>query len=339
MRRVSAAVVALTAAALVLTAAPALAERERSFNVSPRTVRAGQQVKAFGKGCNSRAFVHIYLDGIEIDDDRADRQGRFVDFVEIPNSADPGEHRMRASCSGRGLGSVEITVLRSRFNVSPRTVEAGDFIRVSGSGCRKHSHVSIKLDGVVIETTRANGRGKFNKRVQVPDDTSEGRHVVSARCHGRFVGSKSILVTEPYPPAQPRALNVSHSVVEAGQTVSVSGDDCPTKTPTASLDGQPVVMNVDQRGRGKGFSGTVTIPRGTLAGRHRLWAACDAGSEGTTELQVLDADATETAATESAVERQPLGTRTGSGLAIWAGLAAGIALLLASVGVGRRRRS
>jgi len=334
MRRVSAAVVALTAAALVLTAAPALAERERSFNVTPRTVRAGQEVKAFGKGCNSRAFVRIYLDGIQIDDDRADRQGRFVDFVEIPNTADPGEHRMRASCSGRGLGSVEITVLRSRFNVSPRTVEAGDLIRVSGDGCRPHSHVSIKLDGDLIETTRANGRGKFNKRAQIPEDTSEGRHVVRARCHGRFVGSKSILVTEAHPPAQPRALNVSHSVVQAGQTVAVSGDDCPTRAPTASLDGQPVIMNVDQSNKGKGFSGSVTIPRETVAGRHRLWAACDAGSAGATELQVLDS-----ATTESAVERQPLATRTGSNLAIWAGLTAGIALLLASVGVGRRRRS
>lgn len=333
MRRVSAAVVALMAAALVLTAAPALAERERSFSVSPTTVRAGQVVKASGKGCNSRAFVRIYLDGIQIDDDRADRNGRFVDHVEIPNSADPGDHRMRASCSGRGLGSVVITVLRSHFNVTPRTVEAGDFVRVTGSGCRPHSHVTIKLDGDVIATTTTNSRGKFNKRVQIPEDTSEGRHVVSARCHGRFVGSQSIRVREPYP-AEADALNVSHSVVQAGQTVAVSGDDCPTRTPTASLDGQPVVMNVDQRSKGKGFSGTVTIPRGTVAGRHRLWAACDAGSAGATELDILDADTT-----ESAVERQPFPTPTSNNLAIWAGLAAGIALLLASITVGRRHRS
>jgi hypothetical protein len=333
MRRMSAAVVALMAAALVLTAAPALAERARSFNVTPKTVRAGQQVKAFGKGCNSRAFVRVYLDGIQIDDDRADREGRFVDFVEIPTSADPGEHRMRASCSGRGLGAVEITVLRSRFNISPRTVEAGDLVRVSGSRCRRHSHVTIKLDGHLIAITRANSRGKFSKRVEIPGDTSEGRHVMSARCHGRFVGSQSIRVTEPYP-AQADALNVSHSVVQAGQTVAVNGDDCPTRSPVAALDGQPVVMNVDRRHKGKGFSGTVTIPRETVAGRHRLRAACDAGSAGITELHVLDA-----ATTEAAVERKPFGTRTGSNLAIWAGLAAGIALLLASVGVGRRGRS
>ncbi len=335
MRRVTAAVVALTAAALVLTAAPALATRResRSFNVNPKTVRAGQEVKAFGKGCNSRAFVRIYLDGIKIDTDRADRKGRFVDFVEIPNSTDPGKHRMRANCSGRGLGSVFIKVLHSRFNVTPRTVKAGHFIKVSGSGCPPGSRVTIKLDGRVIATDRADRRGKFSKRVRIPESTSEGRHVVSARCHGRFVGAKSIRVRNPYP-AEADALNVDHSVVEAGHTVAVNGDDCPTRTPTASLDGQPIIMNVDQHTKGKGFSGTLTIPRGTAPGKHRLWAACDAGSAGTTELQVLDS-----ATTESAVERQPFGTRTGSNLAIWAGLVAGIALLLASVGVGRRRRS
>jgi hypothetical protein len=337
MRRVSAAVVALTAAALVLTAAPALAARSRSFNVNPKTVRAGQQVKVFGQGCDrgKRAFVRIYLDGIQIDTDRADTHGRFVDHVELPNSTDPGEHRMRASCSGRGLGSVLINVRRSNFDVRPRTVEAGDFVRVTGSGCPKHSHVTIKLDGKVIATTRANGAGKFNKRVQIPEGTTEGRHVVSARCNGRFVGRKSIVVTKYPHPHSPRAVNVSHSVVQAGQTVAVSGDDCPTRTPSASLDGQPVVMNVDHRSNSKGFSGTVTIPRGTVAGRHRLWAACDAGSAGATELQVLDADAT-----ASAVERRPFETRTGnSNLAIWAGLLAGIALLLASITVSRRRRS
>jgi hypothetical protein len=335
MRRVSAAVVALMAAALVLTAAPALAARPRSFNVEPKTVRAGQEVKAFGSGCDRRAFVRIYLDGVKIDTDRADRDGRFVDRVEIPNSADPGKHRMKASCSGRGLGSVKITVLSSHFNVTPRTVEAGDFVTVSGSGCPPGSHVTIKLDGRTIGTTTANRRGAFRKRVKIPERTREGRHVVSARCHGRFVGSKSILVTKYPHPHSPRAVNVSHSVVQAGQKVAVSGDDCPTRTPSASLDGQPVIMNVDQRSNGKGFSGTVTIPRGTVAGRHRLWAACDAGSAGATELQVLDADAT-----ESAVERQPFGTRTGnSNLAIWAGLLAGIALLLASITVSRRRRS
>ncbi len=336
MRRVSAAIVALTAAALVLTATPALARREsRSFNVNPKTVRAGQEVKVFGQGCDrgKRAFVRIYLDGIQIDDDRADRKGRFVDFVEIPHSTDPGKHRMRASCSGHGLGSAKITVLRSRFNVTPRKVMQGGFITVSGSGCKPGSLVVIKLDNRAIGRTRADVDGDFEVSVRIPQKTRVGRHTVSARCHGRFVGSKKIKVIEAYP-APEDMVTVSRNSVPAGQAVTINGTDCPDKTPSASLDGQPVALTVDKAANGKGFTATAAIPRETAPGKHSLSAACEAGSAGITELNVLDPETT-----ESAVERQPLDTQTGSNLAIWAGLVAGIALLLASVTVGRRRRS
>ena len=101
MRRLPAVLVALTAAAaLALLASPASAAGARTFKTDPDTVRDDQTVKAYGKGCRSRGYVRIYLDWIEIDNDRADRAGVFVDYVEIPNSADPGEH-----CPGRRPGS------------------------------------------------------------------------------------------------------------------------------------------------------------------------------------------------------------------------------------------
>ena len=90
MRRLPAVLVALTAAAaLALLASPASAAGARTFTTDPDTVRAGQTVNAYGKGCRSPGCVRIYLDGVEIDNDRADRAGVFVDYVEIPNSADP----------------------------------------------------------------------------------------------------------------------------------------------------------------------------------------------------------------------------------------------------------
>jgi hypothetical protein len=329
MRRVSAAVVALTAAALVLTAAPALAAP--SFDVTPKFVLAGKRVKAFGEGCASRAFVRIDLDGVQLTTDRADRKGSFAKSVEIPDSTATGTHQMSASCGSVDLGAVTIEVLRPEFQVSPTTVEAGDFIDVSVGGCKPGSRVIIKLDEHNIARGRADDQGRFNTQARIPARTKPGMHTVSARCGGRFIGEQNIQVVQPYP-ATASAVNVSHSVVQAGQAVTVKGDDCPTRAPVASLDGQPVALNVARRSNGKGFTGTVTIPRETMPGKHTLRAACDAGSAGTTELDVLDT-------AESAVEHQPLGTRTGGDLAIWAGLVAGIALLLASVGVGRRRRS
>jgi hypothetical protein len=289
MRRVPAVLVALaTAASLVVLALPASSAGSRSFKADPRTVRAGQQIRVFGKGCRSRAFVHIYLNGIEIDDDRADRKGRFVDYVEIPGSVDPGQHRMKAGCNGHGLGSVKITVLRSRFNVRPRTVAPGGTITVAGSGCKPGSHVTIKLDRRAIGHDRANHRGRFRTTVEIPDTTREGVHRVSARCHGGFVGSQLIEVVEPYP--APRSLlTVDRTAVPAGQAVTVGGSKCPTGRPMASLDGQPVNLQVNRGAKGKGFTATASIPSTVAPGRHTLWAGCDAGSSGTTELHVLDA--------------------------------------------------
>lgn len=131
MRRLPAVLVALTAAAaLALLASPASAAGTRTFKVNPDSVRAGQQVKVYGKGCRSRGFVRIYLDGIQIDTDRAARAGAFVDYVEIPLSVDPGEYTMKAGCDGYRLGTATIKVRSARFNVRPRTVEPGDSVTV-----------------------------------------------------------------------------------------------------------------------------------------------------------------------------------------------------------------
>ena len=64
MRRLPAALVALTAAAtLALLASPASAAGgPRSFTTDADTVRAGQQIKVWGKGCRSQGYVHIYLE-------------------------------------------------------------------------------------------------------------------------------------------------------------------------------------------------------------------------------------------------------------------------------------
>jgi len=332
MRRMQAALVALTAAAtLVVLALPASAAGARSLGADPETVRAGQQVKVFGTGCRSRAFVRIYLNGIEIDDDRADRRGRFVDHVEIPDSVDPGKHRLKAGCNGHRLGSVQITVLASKFNVLEGTVAPGGAITVTGRGCRPGSLVTIKLDNRAIGHDRVNSRGKFRATVQVPGNTSEGTHWVSARCHGRFVGSQRIEVVEPYPTPL-NLLTADRTTVPAGQAVTVSGTKCPTGHPMASLDGQPVNLNVDRRVKGKGFTATATIPSTAATGKHTLWAGCDAGSSGTTQLHVLDA-------AEPAAARLAFGPRPPSDLAMWAGLFAGIALLVASIGITTRRRS
>jgi hypothetical protein len=208
--------------------------------------------------------------------------------VEIPGSVDPGKHRLKAGCNGHGLGSVKITVHRSRFKVEPRTVAPGDPITVSGSLCKPGSYVTIKLDGERIGDDRANRKGKFRTTVEIPVGTrTEDPHRVSARCHGRFVGSQLVEVVTPYP-APLSLLTVDRTAVAAGQAVSLGGSKCPAGHPLASLDGRPVRLRINRTGRGKGFTAIATIPSTVAPGAHTLWAGCVAGSSGTTELHVLD---------------------------------------------------
>ena len=331
MRRLPAAVAAIAATTLVLLATPvSAAPTRRGFDVSPELVRAGQEVKTFGTGCNSRAFVRIYLNGIQVATDRADRRGRFVEYVEIPTSVDLGEQTMKASCSGRGLGSDTFMVRRSRFHVAPRTLEAGDQLTVWGSLCKAGSLVSVKLDGRVIGYARADSKGRFRKTKTLSSSTEAGRHEVSARCGGLFVGAMSIRVFEDYPSSASTLLTTDRSSVPAGQTVTLNGGECPTGQPTASLDGQKLTLASSRSA--KGFTATATIPGDTTPGRHQLWAGCDAGSASTTELDVLDP-----ATVAPAAAKQAFGTGQDASTAMTFGLLAGVALLAASVAVARRR--
>jgi hypothetical protein len=333
MRRLPAVLAVLLAAALVLLAAPAwAAPTPRSFNVTPELVRAGQEVKVYGTGCNSQAFVRIYINGIEIATDRADRLGRFKAFIEIPTTADLGKHRFKASCSGRGVGWDDIVVRKSRFNVSPRTLMPGHNFTTSGSLCRAGSLVSVKVDGRTVGYTEAGTTGSFRKTKALSSSTTEGRHVVSSRCGGLFVGAMSVRVTEAYPSSSATLLTTDRSSVPAGQTVTLSGADCPTGQPTASLDGQKLALAADRSAKGKGFTATATIPGDTTPGRHQLWAGCDAGAAGTTELDVLDP-----ATVENAAATRAFGPSEDAGAAVTFGLMAGVALLAASVAIARRR--
>jgi hypothetical protein len=331
MRKLVVALVALTAAAaLVVMGLPALAAGgPRSFKAHSQTVRAGQRIKVSGKGCGSQAFVRFYLNDFEIDSDRADNAGQFVDNVEVPASTDLGKAQLKAGCSGFRVGLVTITVLGSRFDVEPRRVEAGELITVSGTLCKPRSYVTIKLNGQIIGSTRANARGQFRKRVAVPGD-AEGSDEVSSRCHGKFVGVKIIIIVVIYP-TQQSLVSADRTAVPAGQTVTLRGADCPTGNPTASLDGQQLNLDVDRSATGKGFKATATIPSSVSPGRHSLRAGCDAGSAGTTELQVLEG-------AQPAAARMEFGPQPPSDLALWLGLFSGIAVLAASVAITTRRR-
>jgi hypothetical protein len=350
MRRMSAALVAICAAiALVALAAPAWASPKptktttKSLSVSPTEVRPGQLVKVSGGGCRGITVLIFFVDGQSFHHGMT-RSGDWSYRIKLPTSVRSGTHDLQAQCRGTNFRAARFHVShRSSFDVSPDTIHAGGRVHADGNGCRRNSHVRIKLDGETISRFHADEHGTFDKRVRIPKHTKRGRHLVSAVCGHRFIGADGIKVKKKYSFHHHRHhhghhhhdgdhMRADHSVVKPGQKVRISGDDCPDGVATASLDGAPVTLKVAHQDGG--FTATATVPRGTAPGKHQLYAGCDAGSSGTTELNVLDPDSTDTAAEHKAFAPQP-----SSDLAMWAGLFAGLSLLVASVVLTTRRRS
>jgi hypothetical protein len=355
MRRMSTALVALGAAiALSALAAPAWATKptSKSLVVSPTDSKAGQMVKVSGGGCKGITILIFFIDGKEFHRGNT-KSGDWTYQIKLPTNLKSGDHQMWAECKGRTHKPARFHVgkgnkddrdkgrdkgrgrghkrSKASFNVSPDVVTAGDKVWAEGTGCKKFAPVTIWFDGDAARRTYADEHGTFDTGVRVPRHTHRGRHIVSAKCGHRFLGSDGIKVKKLYTQDHD-GTHTWGSVVKPGHKMRVRGDDCPDGRPYAKMDNRRVALRVVSKG--KGFTGEATIPNGTAPGKHKFYAGCDGGSSGYTELNVLDPDDTTKAATG-----QTFGSQPTSDLAMWAGLFAGLALLIASVFVTSRRRN
>jgi hypothetical protein len=383
MRRMSAALVAITAAiALVALAAPAWPKAKPkpkpkpwALVVSPSEVQSGQMVTVSGGGCQGTSTLRLTIDNNEFHRSST-KSGKFSYQVRLPRGLEPGSHNMGAECRSskhtpawfnvqdkhrnRGDDDCEDGYKddekewsqenvrhgdnengygedcqddkdsrRAWFNVSPDVVIAGDKVWAEGAGCKRYSPVVIKLDGSPIKWASADRHGTFDRGIRLPRDLRKGRHLFSAKCGGRHIGSDGIKVKKEYK-QHPWGVYSNGSVVEAGKKLRIRGDDCPYGAPTAKLEDTRLQLNV--RRKGKGFTAEATIPRGTAPGNHKFYAGCDGGSYTMSPLSVLDSE-------ESAQDaRQAFGSQSTNELALGAGLFAGLALLVASVVLTTRRR-
>ena len=144
--------------------------------------------------------------------------------------------------------------------------------------------------------------------------------------------------TAPYPPVT-GTLTVSETVVEPGDTITVSGSGyAPNSSVTVTMEreggGTPTPLGTFTTNSSGSFSGDVEIPETTAVGRYVMRAS---GSDGQCigVARVLSAGFTVRAAAAAAA----VGPRTGTDVLPWLILAvAVIAVGGALVLVGRRRR-
>lgn len=341
--------VAITAAAtlVALLATPAVAGRDQgSFKVTKTTIRAGETVKGYGRGCPGRSSVSYELDDRQLGKGKADRHGGFSADLTIPPKTSAGERELGARCGKKFHFKTKVHVFHQRINVHPRSVRPGGSIIVTGRGCLK-GEVSVVLAGSNREIGSGEpygSKGSFVVIAKIPRSAGRGRsnsHTVIVLCGDghdhKFIGAARIKIKKkekpPYPPHKPPHVYTDRTSVKPGHEVTITGDDCPDVAPSAKLDDEPIGLTLHETGKDDGFKATARIPRHTLPGKHHLWAGCDTGSTASYDLTVLDADESTAAADEG------FGPKATSNLAIWGGLLAGVALLVASLRVGRRRRS
>jgi hypothetical protein len=333
-RALSAALTVLGSVTPLLAATPAWAASEQpSFIVTERTVVAGSRLTAYGWDCPDRANVRLQLDNRPIQEVLADNDGRFAAHLMIGARTAPGKHRLRARCGGRLLPKVAIFVVRSGISVNPRLVMPGAPVTVVGDDCPQGSKVSIRLDGTRAKTVLVGSSGRFSSTLIVPADAQRGRSLfLTAQCGSRFTGGAFIRVMKPFPLYERDLILTSRTAVPAGQAFTMTFEDCPDQAPIALLDGKPMALTLNRTGPDHGFIAKAVIPRQIVPGRYQLSAGCDVNGLGRTEIHVLDPTQRETAA------QFAFGLQTSSALIAWSGALAGVALLVASVGINWRRR-
>ena len=141
MRRMSAALVALTATiALVALAAPAWAAPKptktttKALVVSPTQVRPGQMVKVSGGGCRGITVLVFFIDGQSFHHGST-KSGDWSYRVKLPSGIRTGIHDLQAQCRGINFRPARFHVShQTSFDVSPDTIHPGGKVldRIAG---------------------------------------------------------------------------------------------------------------------------------------------------------------------------------------------------------------
>jgi hypothetical protein len=325
MRKVVSAVA--LAVGMTMVAAPAFADPP--LDIHPRKVRPGDKIEVGGR-CKKAGTVRVTLDGELIFQTKTKRNGRFSGKGTVPD-VDAGRQEVRAMRKGETCGDEDITVERKKprpgqFTVSPRKVEPGDTVSISGSGCKGTTKVSFFLGTRKIGSTTSR-KGFFQGSGKIPSNTDFGKYTVSAVCNNQVVGSARIRVVDDYPGKDGRASNlaVSQSTVTPGRTVALTASPCEGGTTDASLNDTRLVLASPVRSGGV-FKANTTIPQGTKAGTYTLATRCNGRMAGVATIHVVSTDASEPVAARTALPSRRTNLVPGLGIGVALIIAGGLVL-------------
>ena len=254
---------------------------ESEISLNPYEGLVDTLVEISGKDFIANEDIEIEYDSHETDildgDDETDRNGEFVSFIRIPESA-AGTHDITVIA---GSSQVE-----AEFTVEPDIVldkqsgEADTQVTVSGTGFGKLKEVIIGFYNAEVATTTTNKLGSFYVTFTVPElhagpynmDAKEGANIANAI----FTITAPPLLTpppsEPTPPPESLAsISISTTTGNIGQGIIIGGAGFKADSiVTINYDNELLTsVSTDDNGN---FEASFTVPTSKY-GNHSITAS------------------------------------------------------------------
>ena len=155
------------------------------LNVSPASGAVGTMVTVAGENFGSYKGDDIFIffedEEITVSPITVPQTGSFSFDFNIPDSAEPGRHRIEARSElGSTLAISLFTVLEVEIRLDTKTGVVGTAVTINGEGFYVNKVVTFYYDNRMLGTEAATATGEFNYDFTVPDSTA-GEHTIVAK--------------------------------------------------------------------------------------------------------------------------------------------------------------
>jgi len=155
------------------------------LNVSPASGAVGTMVTVAGENFGSYKGDDIFIffedEEITVSPITVPQTGSFSFDFNIPDSAEPGRHRIEARSElGSTLAISLFTVLEVEIRLDTKTGVVGTAVTINGEGFYVNKVVTFYYDNRMLGTEAATATGEFSYDFTVPDSTA-GEHTIVAK--------------------------------------------------------------------------------------------------------------------------------------------------------------
>jgi hypothetical protein len=159
----------------------------RFFTVTPEirlnatSGRSGSQITVSGAGFKASSSISIYFDAASVATITTSAAGAFAaTTITVPQTS-AGAHSIFGRDSLGDSPEIVFSTQDPAISISRTTGHVGEEIRVSGSGFKASTSVTILFDTTTVGTITADTAGKFANISVIIPSAAPGKHTISAK--------------------------------------------------------------------------------------------------------------------------------------------------------------